>query len=171
MSAKIAFSPTSRRLCVLVQGLFILSATEQFLPAQPYLDYNGRSASAPSTLPTPIRKAVDAANRLQGKPYKWGGGHKSLYDRGYDCSGSVSHVLYKAGLIRGPMTSKQFYSYGSRGPGKYITIFMHDGHVFMSVCGLRFDTSDHGAGRGDGPRWRPTSRSFAGYQMRHPRGL
>lgn len=171
MSAKIAPSITSRILRVLVQGFILLIATKQLLFAQTYLNYNGRSASAPSTLPTPVRKAVDAANRLQGKPYKWGGGHRSLYDRGYDCSGCVSHVLYKAGLIRGPMTSKQFYSYGERGPGRFITLFMHDGHVFMSVCGLRFDTSDHGAGRGDGPRWRPTSRSFAGYQMRHPRGL
>lgn len=158
-------------LPAVVSVFMLLLTTQNLLSEQTYLYYNGRSASAPASLPTPVKKAVDAANRLQGKPYRWGGGHKKLYDRGYDCSGSVSHVLYKAGLIRGPMTSKQFYSYGERGPGKFITIFMHDGHVFMSVCGLRFDTSDQGAGRGNGPRWRPTSRSFAGYQMRHPRGL
>lgn len=171
MSVFQATSWTRLGLPAVVPGFILFVATQGLLPAQTYLYFNGRSASAPASLPTPVKKAVDAANRLQGKPYKWGGGHKKLYDRGYDCSGSVSHVLYKAGLIRGPMTSKQFYNYGERGPGKFITLFMHDGHVFMSVCGLRFDTSDHGAGRGDGPRWRPTSRSFAGYQMRHPRGL
>jgi len=140
--------------------------------AREYLYYNGRQASAPPTLPAPIHHAVSAANSLQGKPYVWGGGHRFLYDKGYDCSGAVSFVLHKAGLLSGPLTSSQFQDYGDPGPGKYITVYTKDGHhVFMAICGLRFDTSDMGGGRGDGPRWRPTARTFPGYKMRHPRGF
>jgi hypothetical protein len=139
--------------------------------AREFLHYNGRYASAPATVPGPVHQAVNAANQLQKKPYRLGGGHRKLYDRGYDCSGTVSYVLHHAGLLSGPRTSSQFKSYGAPGPGRYITIYVKDGHVFMSVCGLRLDTSDHGAGRGDGPRWRPTARTFKGYQMRHPPGL
>ena len=136
-----------------------------------FLDYDGRYASAPPSMPSAVQNAVAAANRLQGKPYVWGGGHKFLEDRGYDCSGSVSYVLFNAGLVRGPLTSRNYMSYGVPGPGRYITLYVKSDHVFISICGLRFDTSDHGAGRGDGPRWRPVSRDFSGFQVRHPVGL
>ncbi|WP_038172247.1 hypothetical protein [Verrucomicrobium sp. BvORR106] len=139
--------------------------------AREYLEYNGRVAYAPASVPQAVHHAVAAANALQRKPYRYGGGHRVLHDRGYDCSGTVSYVLYHAGLLRGPLASNQFRNYGAPGPGRYITLFVKDGHVFMSVCGLRLDTSDFGAGRGDGPRWRPTARSFKGYQLRHPPGL
>lgn len=139
--------------------------------SRPFLYYDGRNASVPSNLPIPIHRAVQAANSLQTKPYRLGGGHRFLHDKGYDCSGSVSYVLHLAGLLQGPMTSGAFKNYGSPGQGRYITIFAKEGHVFLSICGLRFDTSDWGAGRGDGPRWRPKSRKFSGYEMRHPPGL
>jgi len=139
--------------------------------APQFLNYDGRFATAPGGMPMAVHNAVAAANRLQGKPYVWGGGHRFLEDRGYDCSGSVSYVLFNAGLVRGPLTSRNFMSFGEPGPGRYITVYVSNDHVFVSICGLRFDTSDHGAGRGDGPRWRPVSRSFAGFQVRHPVGL
>ncbi|WP_206171012.1 C40 family peptidase [Phragmitibacter flavus] len=154
----------------LLQSLWLTKA--QASGAYPFLSYNGKVAKAPVGVPPAVHHAVKAANSLQGKPYVFGGGHRKLYDRGYDCSGSVSYVLYHAGLLRGPMHSKAFKDYGRPGPGKFITLFVTDGHVFMSICGLRFDTSDWGAGRGEGPRWRPKSRKLAsGYQMRHPPGL
>ena len=137
----------------------------------PVLNYDGRYAHAPSEMPQPVLSAVEAANRLQGKPYIWGGGHRYLFDRGYDCSGSVSYVLHQAGLLPGPRLSQDFRNYGAPGPGRFITIYARGGHVFMSVCGLRFDTSDIGSGRGDGPRWRPTARNYQGYALRHPPGL
>ncbi len=122
-------------------------------------------------MPQAVQIAVQAANRLQGKPYVWGGGHRYLYDRGYDCSGSVSYVLHHAGLLPGPRLSQDFQHYGDPGPGRFITIYARGGHVFMSVCGLRLDTSDFGSRRGDGPRWRPTARNYKGYTLRHPPGL
>lgn len=136
-----------------------------------FLNYDGRYASAPPGLPLSVARVVSAANELQRKPYVWGGGHRFLNDRGYDCSGSVSYVLHKAGLLRGPLTAREFHNYGARGPGRFITIYAKGDHVFLSVCGLRFDTTDSGAGRGNGPKWRPTSRDFRGFEIRHIPGL
>ncbi len=142
----------------------------QVMPASNYLVFNGRFAAAPAHLPLPVQYAVSAGNELQGKPYVRGGGHRSLNDSGYDCSGSVSYTLIKAGLLNRPLSSKEFRSYGEAGPGRFITIYVKPGeHVFMSICGLRFDTT--GGGEGQGPRWRPTARSMEGFEMRHPFGL
>jgi len=138
---------------------------------RPYLNYNGQYAHAPDGVPWAVHRIVDSANQLQHKPYKWGGGHKKFTDRGYDCSGSVSHVLISAGLLRKSMTAQEFKRYGSSGPGKYITLFCKNDHVFMSVCGLRFDTSPVRDHRGKGPKWRPESRSMRGFVVRHPPGF
>jgi hypothetical protein len=141
------------------------------MPPTPFLHYDGRYAAAPYGLPIAVARAVAAANELQGKPYVWGGGHRYLKDRGYDCSGAVSYVLHKAGLLRGPLTSKGFRNYGAPGPGRFISIYVSGDHVFLSICGLRFDTSDYGSNRGDGPKWRPTARRFPGFEIRHIPGL
>ncbi|MEZ0389610.1 MAG: peptidoglycan endopeptidase [Verrucomicrobium sp.] len=170
MKAHSSALPRLSRIFLLIAALALFNRLPTAQGAE-FLNYDGRFATAPPTAPGAVHRAVTAANQLQRKPYRMGGGHRVLYDRAYDCSGTVSYVLYHAGLLRGPLPSKQFRNYGAPGPGRYITIFVKDGHVFMSVCGLRLDTSDYGAGRGDGPRWRPKSRSFPGYQMRHPPGL
>ncbi|MEM1083946.1 MAG: NlpC/P60 family protein [Verrucomicrobiota bacterium] len=125
-------------------------------------------AYAPKDAPLAVKRAVQAANRLQGKPYKWGGGHARLDDDGYDCSGAVSYVLRHAGLMKGQMTSKGFFNYGERGPGKWITIYVRRGHVFMTIAGLRFDTG-WGSNR-SGPRWLTKTRPGLGHVMRHPAG-
>jgi len=159
-------------LAALLSLVFALIATTPAAKANgAFLNYDGRFAAAPLNMPAQVQIAVQAANELQGKPYVWGGGHKFLNDRGYDCSGSVSYVLFKAGVVRGPMTSRDFRNFGESGPGRFITIYVNNEHVFISICGLRFDTSDHGSNRGKGPMWRPTARSFAGFEMRHPAGL
>ena len=56
-------------------------------------------AYAPKRAPAAVIRAIAAGNRLQGKPYKWGGGHARPDDSGYDCSGTVSYVLREAGLL------------------------------------------------------------------------
>jgi hypothetical protein len=58
--------------------------------------------------------------------------------------------------------------WGSRGRGKWITVYAHGGHAYVVIAGLRFDTSGRGE---DGPRWRPESRSSRGFVARHPSGL
>lgn len=136
----------------------------------PMLNYDGRYAYATDQHPAFVHRVVMAANELIGAPYIMGGGHGALFDRGYDCSGSVSHILYRAGLLDRPLTSVQFKDYGAAGPGNYISIFVKPGkHVFLSVCGLRFDTSAYGDA-GEGPQWRATARPADDFKNRHPPG-
>lgn len=136
----------------------------------PLLSFDGRYARATHYHPPVIHTLVQIANQLVDKPYKWGGGHQQLFDNGFDCSGSISHILYRTGLLTRPLTSQKFVAYGNAGPGRYVSIFVKPGnHVFMSVCGLRFDTS--GNRTGEGPRWRSTARSSSGFVNRHPPGL
>lgn len=126
-------------------------------------------AYAPKSAPAAVKRAIAAGNRLQGKPYKWGGGHANHYDIGYDCSGTVSYVLREAGLMRGSLPSTGYFKYGKKGEGRWITIYIRKGHVFLTVAGLRLDTG--GPGNRTGPRWKPETRQSIGHVMRHPAGL
>jgi len=125
-------------------------------------------AYAPKNAPAAVKRAIAAGNRLQSMPYKWGGGHAKFEDYGYDCSGSVSYVLREAGLIKGCIPSKDFFGYGKKGEGKWITLYVRNGHVFMTVAGLRLDTG--GPGGESGPRWKTATRQGRGHVMRHPSG-
>ena len=140
----------------------------QFKHGKTALLHNGY-AYAPRRAPKEVKLAIQAANRLQHLPYKWGGGHAVLNDTGYDCSGAVSYVLREAGLLKGQMPSKEFFNYGKRGAGDWITIYVRNGHVYMTIAGLRLDTG-WGSNR-KGPRWNPGKRPGKGHIMRHPRGL
>ncbi len=126
-------------------------------------------AYAPRNSPAAVKRAITAGNRLQAKPYKWGGGHRRHNDSGYDCSGAVSYVLREAGLLRGSLTSKGFFRYGKKGHGDWITVYVRNGHVFMTIAGLRLDTG--GTHNSTGPRWKPETRQGRGHAMRHPSGL
>ena len=126
-------------------------------------------AVAPPDAPPVVQRAVAAGNRLQNKPYKWGGGHAKLDDDGYDCSGTVSYVLREAGLLKGQMTSRGFFNYGEKGKGDWITVWTRDGHVLMVIGGLRLDTG--GSSVRTGPRWKTKRRSYRDLIPRHPAGL
>ena len=115
-----------------------------------------------------MARVIAAANRIAGSPYKYGGGHGSFNDSGYDCSGSVSYALHGGGLLNAPRASGGFTSYGAPGPGRRITIYASSGHMYMVVDGRRFDTS---ARSQTGNRWTSEQRSTAGYAVRHPVGL
>jgi hypothetical protein len=123
----------------------------------------------PDRVPAAVKRCIHAANRINHLPYQFGGGHgRGGY--GLDCSGTVSYVLRNAGIIEGSMTSRGFMKYGKSGPGKYITIYARDGHVFMTICGIRLDTTSGGSGH-VGPRWMSKPRSLKGFKLRHPPGL
>jgi peptidoglycan hydrolase-like protein with peptidoglycan-binding domain len=115
-----------------------------------------------------LRRVIRAANRIATTPYRYGGGHGSFEDTGYDCSGSVSYALHGGGLLRSPLDSGGFMSWGRPGPGRHITIYANPGHVYMVVDGRRFDTS---ARSQTGSRWTGEMRSSAGYVARHPAGF
>jgi hypothetical protein len=143
--------------------------TAAFLPTGPRARVlaDGR-ALAPDDAPDVVKRVIMAGNAIAKFPYKWGGGHGAWRDTGYDCSGSVSFALAAAGLLDRPLTSGQFMSYGAEGPGKWITLYANDGHIFMVVAGLRFDTS--GRGRA-GTRWQEEARGVDGFAVRHIPGL
>jgi Putative peptidoglycan binding domain len=132
------------------------------------LGSDGR-AVAPASAPQEVRDAIAAANRIVGKPYKYGGGHARWRDSGYDCSGAMSYALHGAGLLDRPLTSGDFMRWGRRGKGSWITVYAHGGHGFLLIAGLRFDTGWNNAGRG--PRWSEKMRPTDGYAVRHPAGL
>ena len=127
----------------------------------------GGKAIAPADAPAAVKKAIQAANRIRTKPYVWGGGHGRWWDRGYDCSGSVSFALRGAGLLTAPMVSGSLARWGEAGPGRWITIYANAGHVYAEIAGLRWDTSGTA---GSGPRWHEDDRGGAGFVVRHPPG-
>ena len=131
---------------------------------------NDGRAVAPELAPARVRVVIEAGNRIAGLPYRLGGGHGRALDDAYDCSGAASYVLGAAGLLDGPIASREFRKYGRRGPGRWISVYARRGHVFLSVAGLRFDT---GWNRGEprGPRWSTRSRSTRGCVVRHPAAL
>ncbi len=130
-------------------------------------------AAAPADAPVEVQEAVFAANEIVGKPYVYGGGHRSFKSSGYDCSGTVSYALHGGDLLRSPLDSSSFLRWGERGRGAWITVYTNPGHAFAVIAGLRLDTSAAGerVSSGKGPRWRGVLRRTRGYRARHPLGF
>jgi hypothetical protein len=129
---------------------------------------DGLTAMVPAAAPPQVRDAIVAANRIVGKPYRWGGGHARVEDEAYDCSGAVSYALMGAGLLNGPLDSTGLKRFGEGGQGPWITVYANADHTYAVIAGLRLDTSGTG---GTGPRWHAAARSGTGFAVRHPRGL
>jgi hypothetical protein len=126
-------------------------------------------ALAPVGAPAAVQAIINAGNQIAHLPYRFGGGHGTYDDTAYDCSGSLSFVLSAAGLLNTTVTSGQLVGWGAAGPGKWITIFANNGHTFMYVAGLRFDTV---ALAQTGSRWSNRSATEGGgFAVRHPVGL
>ena len=130
-------------------------------------------ASFPPNAPAVVDRAIRAANQIHRRPYIWGGGHLSWRSSGYDCSGAVSYVLHAARLLSTPLVSGQLASWGTSGPGNWITVYANKVHTFMIIAGLRFDTSPVGEwiNQGRGPRWRYTIPYRPHFAVRHWPGL
>jgi len=125
-------------------------------------------AVVPILAPPVVQQVIIAGNKIAKMPYIYGGGHGKWEDAGYDCSGSVSYALHGAGLLDESMPSGGFMTWGDPGPGQWITLYANGGHIFMTVAGLRFDTSGRSSA---GSRWQADMRSASGYTVRHPTGL
>jgi hypothetical protein len=133
-----------------------------------WISRRGFAHISPSA-PNKVRRLIHAGNRIAKLPYKYGGGHGTWNDSGYDCSGSVSYVLHHAGLLSGAARpSSGFMNWRFSGRGRWVTVYAHGGHMFLTVAGLRFDTTDR---ERDGTRWHRDVRSTAGYAVRHPGGI
>lgn len=140
---------------------------------------------APITGATGVRAAWQAMTELAGAApeYVWGGGHDDTNALvGADCSGAISYVLDRAGLLKGSLTSGGFMNWGDPGEGQRITVWANATHVLMSVvddAGIThwFGTSGFGhpdAPNGTGANWftvTPSASYLADFTPRHPTGL
>lgn len=125
-------------------------------------------AYAPASAPARVKQVIAWANRIRNKPYRYGGGHGSFFDSGYDCSGSVSFALRGGRFVNYPMASTGYMGWGKRGKGRWITVYSNPSHAYMIVAGLRFDTS---MTPGNGPGWSASLRSTPGtFAARSPGG-
>lgn len=123
-----------------------------------------------------VATALQAAKSVKGTPYVWGGGHGGFSSNpsGLDCSGAVSYVLHKLGVLKAPLTSGSMGSVLKPGPGA-ITVFYNAGHTFM-----RFQTphgpvywgtsvGDAGSG-GLGKHPAPSGSYLSEYNVGHVQG-
>jgi len=141
------------------------------------LNVSGASKVGPAPPKVVTRfKAIKAAAGALTKrhiPYVWGGGHGSIESAptGLDCSGAVSWVLNKAGILKTPLTSGSMGEVLKSGPGA-VTVFYNAGHTFMKIGNEYWGTSvgDSGAG-GLGPHPAPSASYLAQYSVGHVPGL
>jgi peptidoglycan hydrolase-like protein with peptidoglycan-binding domain len=174
-----SLSPDGIVSIALAQKLRVVVAAVQANPPTGKTRINpDGTATAPAGAPAPVVQAIAAANQIIGTSYRLGGGHAHFVDTAYDCSGAVSYALHGAGLLASPEDSVQLETYGSPGPGRYITIYADSSHAFIVIAGRAFNTASFGGPNipaGDGPRWRsdPLGNLADGgnYSVTHPPGL
>jgi hypothetical protein len=124
----------------------------------------------PKSAPPQVKAVIAAANKIRTKPYIYGGGHARWWDRGYDCSGSVSYALHGGEFLESPLPSSNLESWGLAGEGRWISVYANAGHTYAVVAGVRWDTSGNTDGR-TGPSWHEDLRDNIGYTVRHPAGF
>jgi hypothetical protein len=123
----------------------------------------------PKSAPPRVKAVIAAANKIRSKPYIYGGGHARWWDRGYDCSGSVSYALHGGRFLESPLPSGPLEKWGLAGEGRWITVYANGGHAYAVIAGYRWDTSGDEGGE-TGPRWHEELRDNIGYIPRHPAG-
>jgi hypothetical protein len=148
---------------------------------------DGHLALVPAGAPSVIQAMVIAGNELQDLAYGPGGHPDPRGASEEDCSSTVNYVLYRSGVrpiaeivSRNPL-AQDYVSWGAPGPGRWVTIYSTvepTPHTFMTIAGLRLDTSHNGTDVGpnrdqDGPRWRILDHipTWAHWSVRHPPGL
>lgn len=149
-----------------------LIATTQTVTGQVAALRPDGKAAIPLGAPRRVRTLIRQANKIIGKPYKLGGGHKKLRDRAYDCSGAVSFALVKSKLLKRVLVAGQFKRWGAPGAGRWISVYARRSHVYLEVAGLRLDTNSAGdLSKAKGVRWRPVIGKRSGFTARHRVGL
>src|ERR1039457_4722412 len=166
-------------------------ARETFTLAQQLEAANVTSAGTVVQAPSGplLARLVTVADEIGAAriPYCYGGGHTTparpshgtychsgsnqfvagtAYD-GLDCSGAVSMLLQVSGVNTPTLDSTGFMSFGDAGPGQQFTIWANPAHVFVSIDGRDWGTSD--ANPSGGPRWAP--HTTVGFTPRHLPGL
>jgi hypothetical protein len=123
----------------------------------------------PKSAPPRVKAVIAAANKIRTKPYIYGGGHARWWDKGYDCSGSVSYALHGGKFLESPLPSGPLERWGLEGEGRWISVYANSGHAYAVIAGYRWDTSGNTDGK-TGPSWHEDLRDNVGYVSRHPAG-
>jgi hypothetical protein len=148
---------------------------------------DGHVALIPVSAPSVVQAMIVSGNELQGLPYGPAGHPDPRGAPAEDCSSTVNYVLYRSGvrpiaeILRDNPLAQDYMRWGLAGPGRWVTIYSTTAptdHTFMTIAGLRLDTSHNGTDVGpnaaqDGPRWRLLDRipAWAHWSVRHPPGL
>ena len=148
---------------------------------------DGHLALVPLGAPAVVQAMIVAGNELQRLPYGPDGHPDPRGAPDQDCSSTLNYVLYRSGvrplgeLLRENPLAQDYVHWGLPGPGRWVTIYAADSptpHVFVTIAGLRLDTSHNGTDTGpnrlqDGPRWRILDHipTWAHWSVRHPPGL
>jgi hypothetical protein len=152
------------------------------------------ASSLAATPGTRLAELIEVANEVTAMriPYCYGGGHAAVpgpspgmychtitnsfifhdTEPGLDCSGAVRWLLVSVGYPDpGGIDSGEMGNWLAPGPGRYVNVYYNDEHVFLTIEGHPWGTSDFNY-RG-GPAWimSPSPYSTAGYQVAHPSGL
>jgi hypothetical protein len=148
---------------------------------------DGHQALIPVGAPPVVQAMLVAGDELQGLPYGPGGHPDPRGALEEDCSSTVNYVLYRSGvrpideIVNENPLAQDYVHWGLPGPGRWVTIYSTTSptnHTFMTIAGLRLDTSHNGTDTGpnraeDGPRWRVLDQipTWAHWSIRHPPGL
>jgi Transglycosylase SLT domain len=148
---------------------------------------DGHVALLPSAVPLVVDALLVAGDELQSLPYGPAGHPDPRGALEEDCSSTVNYVLYRSGIrsieeiIGENPLAQDYVGWGLPGPGRWVTIYATTSptdHVFITIAGLRLDTSHNGTDVGpnrdeDGPRWRILDHipTWAHWSVRHPPGL
>ena len=148
---------------------------------------DGHVALVPLLAPAVVQAMLIAGNELQALPYGPAGHPDPRGAPEEDCSSTVNYVLYRSGVrpiaevLRQNPLAQDYLGWGAPGRGRWVTIYATDlptPHTFMTIAGLRLDTSHDGTDTGpnryeDGPRWRILDQipTWAHWSVRHPPGL
>lgn len=103
--------------------------------------------------------------------YCWAADERRVYgsrEQGLDCSGAVRWLLVLTGYRDpGPLISDGFALAYRAGPGRHVTIWSNASHVFVTIDGRAWGTSESNFSHG--PGFAP--HSTAGFVASHPPGL
>lgn len=142
------------------------------------------------TAPRSLARLERAAAWIESRHvhYCWGGGHApepgpspgsycwsasgrqvlGAAEAGLDCSGAVRWLLVLSGFPDpGPLVSAEFATGYPSGPGEEVTIWSNLDHVFVTIAGRDWGTSESNFAHGPGF----AVHSRAGFSSSHPPGL
>jgi hypothetical protein len=131
-----------------------------------------------SSAPQPIQATIAEMERLEevADSYVFGGNHVGGTPPAsghYDCSSAISRALWAGGLIDHVAASPELMSWGTSGPGDWLTIYSNPEHVFAEVktaSGWRtWQTSS--SNPGSRPGWTDQRTDRANFTARHWKGL